>query len=266
MATCKWCDVDIEWRKEGDKSIPIEVATGIRHKCPKYPKKAVTETPKAPAKPPEGPSPFHRVCITNYSMASVSFRFLTGQKNKSTVQLLPDQYKWFEENGVRHILPTNADISWKAGTLYESRIPGVNCSELPELPEQKQKDPEPETNTDFQTAEKLKKDLEAAQAGTFVPVEGVNTDGTSEPSQPPAEDRVQYYERIGSWGIKISATVNLQNYENIKVEVDGPAEDREQMVEFLDDTLTQFGRNNPATSDLIDSFRARVLKKKGDGA
>ena len=263
MATCKWCDVDIEWRKEGDKSIPIEVATGIRHKCPKYPKKAVTETPKAPAKPPEGPSPFHRVSIENYSMASVSFRFLTGQKNKSTVQLLPDQYKWFEENGVRHILPTNADISWKAGTLYEARIPGVNCSELPELPEQKQKDPEPETNTDFQTAEKLKKDLEAAQAGTFVPVEGVNTDiSTSEPSQPPAEDRKKYHERIGDWWLTIGGTINLTNYENVKIELEGPAEDREEMVAYLDDTLAQFGRNNPATSDLIDSYRVRVLKKK----
>ena len=176
-------------------------------------------------KPPEAPSPFHRVSIENYSMASVSFRFLTGQKNKSTVQLLPDQYKWFEENGVRHILPTNADISWKAGTLYEARIPGVNCSELPELPEEKQSVSEPETNTDFQTAEKLKKDLETAQAGTFVPVEGVNTDSTSEPSQTPAEDR-------------------------------------DEMVAYLDDTIAQFGRCNPATSDLIDSYRVRVLKKK----
>jgi hypothetical protein len=34
------------------------------------------------------------------------------------------------------------------------------------------------------------------------------------------------------------------------------------MVAYLDDTLAQFGRCNPATSDLIDSYRARVLMKK----
>ncbi|MFA5693123.1 MAG: hypothetical protein WC907_05845, partial [Acholeplasmataceae bacterium] len=76
------------------------------------------------------------------------------------------------------------------------------------------------------------------------------------------EDRKKYHERIGDWWLTIGGTINLTNYENVKIELEGPAEDREEMVTYLDDTLAQFGRCNPATSDLIDSYRARVLKKK----
>jgi hypothetical protein len=72
----------------------------------------------------------------------------------------------------------------------------------------------------------------------------------------------------GNWAPKkprvtISATVNLQNYENIKVEVEGATAD--ECTKILIDTLNGFAKN-PAyvsTRDMIQSYMARVLNTGG---
>jgi hypothetical protein len=66
--------------------------------------------------------------------------------------------------------------------------------------------------------------------------------------------------------ITIAATVNLQNYENIKVEVEGNS--AEESTKILIDTLNGFA-TNPAyksTRDLIQSYLVRVLNVKAGGA
>lgn len=68
--------------------------------------------------------------------------------------------------------------------------------------------------------------------------------------------------------LSIGITVNLENYENIRVEVDGEVtsrEDAEALVAYLDEVLAGMGRSDPATAKKIDSYRSRVLGLSGIG-
>lgn len=72
----------------------------------------------------------------------------------------------------------------------------------------------------------------------------------------------------GKKSLTIGITVNLENYENLRLEVTGEVADQQEvkdLVGFLDQTLTNFGRGNPATIALIEKYRARVLST-GDGS
>ena len=66
--------------------------------------------------------------------------------------------------------------------------------------------------------------------------------------------------------ITIAATVNLQNYENIKVEVE--ANSAEECTKILIDTLNRFATNPnySTTRDMIQSFMARVLNTQTGSA
>lgn len=72
----------------------------------------------------------------------------------------------------------------------------------------------------------------------------------------------------GKKSLTIGITVNLENYENLRLEVTGEVTDQhevQELIGFLDQTLTTFGRGNPATIALIEKYRARVLST-GDGS
>lgn len=69
----------------------------------------------------------------------------------------------------------------------------------------------------------------------------------------------------GKRKLSIGITVNLENYENLKVEVEGEAagvREAEELVEYLDTVLSRFGRNDPETKKRIDSYRRRVLESR----
>ncbi|MDD1719030.1 MAG: hypothetical protein LUQ25_03125, partial [Methanoregulaceae archaeon] len=62
--------------------------------------------------------------------------------------------------------------------------------------------------------------------------------------------------------LTIGITVNLDNYENLRVEVTGEAEqpgDAARLVGFLDEVLAGLGRGDEATAARVDSYRKRVL-------
>jgi hypothetical protein len=64
--------------------------------------------------------------------------------------------------------------------------------------------------------------------------------------------------------LTIGVTVNLEHYENLRLEVNGEAEsaeDAEDLVRFLDDILGKFGREDQATAERVDSYRRRVLPR-----
>jgi len=66
--------------------------------------------------------------------------------------------------------------------------------------------------------------------------------------------------------LSIGITINLENYENLRLEVDGEVatpEDAEALVAYLDDVLAGMGRSDPATARKIDSYRIRVLSIPG---
>jgi hypothetical protein len=62
--------------------------------------------------------------------------------------------------------------------------------------------------------------------------------------------------------LTIGVTINLEHYENLRLEVNGEAEsvaEADSLVRFLDEILARLGREDPATSKLVDSYRRRVL-------
>jgi len=64
--------------------------------------------------------------------------------------------------------------------------------------------------------------------------------------------------------VTIGITVNLENYENLRLEVEGDVEtheDVDDLIMFLDGMLARFGRGDPATAERVDAYRRRVLAK-----
>ncbi len=62
--------------------------------------------------------------------------------------------------------------------------------------------------------------------------------------------------------VTIGVTVNLDNYESLRVEVAGEVvnpQDAEGIVSYLDGMLARFGRADPRTGGKIDKYRERVL-------
>ena len=63
--------------------------------------------------------------------------------------------------------------------------------------------------------------------------------------------------------LTVGVTVNLKNYESLRLEVQDEVESEEDvrsLVAFLDETLALFGRGNRETEDLVAHYRRRVLE------
>ena len=74
-----------------------------------------------------------------------------------------------------------------------------------------------------------------------------------------------YKHMPGKKEVTIGITVNLENYENLRLEVEGDAEtheDVDDLITFLDGMLARFGRGDPATAERVDAYRRRVLKAR----
>lgn len=62
--------------------------------------------------------------------------------------------------------------------------------------------------------------------------------------------------------VTIGITINLENYENLRLEVEGDAEtheDVDDLITFLDGILSRLGRGDQATAERVDAYRRRVL-------
>jgi hypothetical protein len=62
--------------------------------------------------------------------------------------------------------------------------------------------------------------------------------------------------------LTVGVTVNLEHYENLRLEVSGDVEnerDADELVRFLDHLLGRMGRGDPATAEAVDSYRDRVF-------
>jgi hypothetical protein len=69
--------------------------------------------------------------------------------------------------------------------------------------------------------------------------------------------------------LAIGVTVNLEHYENLRLEVNGEVdspEDANHLIAYIDTVLGQMGRGDPATAERIDSYRKRVLSRNAPGA
>jgi hypothetical protein len=68
--------------------------------------------------------------------------------------------------------------------------------------------------------------------------------------------------------LSIGITINLEHYENLRFEVESEVETPEDagaLVDYLDEVLSGFGRDDPAVMTQVDSYRQRVLGR-GPGA
>lgn len=71
----------------------------------------------------------------------------------------------------------------------------------------------------------------------------------------------------GQRTLTIGITVNLEHYENLRLEVNGVVGDQEDardLARFLSDVLGTYGRGDQATAERIESFRRRVLPFAGE--
>ncbi|WP_342677009.1 hypothetical protein [Methanofollis sp. UBA420] len=65
--------------------------------------------------------------------------------------------------------------------------------------------------------------------------------------------------------LTLGITVNLDNYENLRLEVSGEVgsqEDADDLAGFLDTTLARLGRGDEATAERVDAYRRRVFSMK----
>ncbi|MDK2973856.1 MAG: hypothetical protein PWP08_227 [Methanofollis sp.] len=65
--------------------------------------------------------------------------------------------------------------------------------------------------------------------------------------------------------LTLGITVNLDNYENLRLEVSGEVEsntDADELAGFLDATLSRLGRGDEATAERVDAYRKRVFSIK----
>jgi hypothetical protein len=65
--------------------------------------------------------------------------------------------------------------------------------------------------------------------------------------------------------VTIGITINLENYENLRLEVEGDVEtheDVDDLITFLDGMLARLGRGDQATAERVDAYRRRVLAVK----
>jgi len=69
---------------------------------------------------------------------------------------------------------------------------------------------------------------------------------------------------VGMCTLTIGGTINLQNYENLRVEISGPAAYRREMIEYLKDTLDLFGEKDKVTREMIEVWKRRVLLREGE--
>ena len=62
--------------------------------------------------------------------------------------------------------------------------------------------------------------------------------------------------------LSIGITVNLENYENLRLDVEGEVGDdgnAEDLISFLDGMLARLGHGDQVTSERVDAYRRRVL-------
>ena len=69
--------------------------------------------------------------------------------------------------------------------------------------------------------------------------------------------------------LTIGITINLENYENLRLEVQGEIGDdgnEEGLISFLDGMLGRLGHGDQATAERVEAYRRRVLAMPGSGA
>lgn len=62
--------------------------------------------------------------------------------------------------------------------------------------------------------------------------------------------------------LRIGVTINLENYENLRVEVEGDVSgdsSADELINYLDTVLEKFGNSDPDTKNKVDSYRRRVI-------
>jgi hypothetical protein len=76
------------------------------------------------------------------------------------------------------------------------------------------------------------------------------------------EIHAEYDTMEGQRTLSIGITVNLENYENLRLEVNGPVQtegDADELISFLDSILQKFGQGDLSSKERVEAFRRRIL-------
>jgi hypothetical protein len=160
---------------------------------------------------------------------------------------------WVEPFLSRHVNGDVVDVIYKQHRNGGKTLVSIQKAKDPTkaVPVQASQEPAYKTGTQIMQHEKQGAKPDPAPAAQKQP-----NDSASSPAVT-AADAVQMWSAQPT--IEIESTVNLTNYENLRVRVSGAAADEEKLVRLLDTALGRFGRNHEATRECVDSYRRRVL-------
>lgn len=219
--------------------------------------KPFKKTAEIPAKPQPAPQ-LHHVRVIKVNEVALKYDNLSEDprmKGIRTITLTPAMFGVFTEAGIQEgqeidilidaqgfvSLPPKGSTPTKDAALQENldRMNGPADGEIVDPP----------------GGELIKAPPREDKENTTTPPEKA----TVAPQGKPTEETPNDKDRAYRWDLTLGGTINLQNYENLKVELTGPACDREQMKAFIGETLDLFGTGNHATREMIESYKRRVL-------
>ena len=243
MSLCKCCGEEITWSKSPEgRNIARNATDGSPHRC---------RTQSAVAAPP----PSYRGVLK---------------------ALMPTQRSIV-------LTTTRGDLTFHLGNLWPEVVDVTPGSEI-ELPHaangsllgvkvlaRQFQQPEIQTAAEIKAANETAKENLDRITG---PADGeCITEPLIRPPQPSAitnpEDRVCTCSTSphtpgrmwsGETRLVIGVTVNLENYENLRVEVSGATADRDQLIQYLNETLGKFASKSEITRKQIENYKRRVLE------
>lgn len=188
----------------------------------------------------------HPVTVIAVSPMSISFQFMEGQKNKSSLPMTDSGYKIVTTTLNGKVPPVDAAISWNPSTgfLNDFKISGVNISLEDWDTLVKKYQPHPE---EFKPAATLPKAPVGGPGPAPIPAKTAPVAPSLPKILPPPNTTITF-----------SAKVNLDHNEMLAVSVSGEAADREALVAYLDESLSLFGRDE-VTRERVNAYRKRVL-------
>ncbi len=218
-------------------------------------------TIKEPAKVP--PPTLHHIKVIKVNEIALKYDNLSKDPRISgirTVMMTPATFGIFTNAGIKD----GDEIDILVDIQGVVSLPDKNFKNATEILRENINRLEEEANPPKTTTVPIEKDTVAPQ--------GKPTEGSGNPTEEPAKEEMKNQDTARPTPSPLPApefatltivhTVNLGNYESLKIGIEGQAEDREELELFLNDTLSRYGREHPPTMEAIDTYRRRVLGVK----
>ncbi len=268
MSECKYCHMAIEWTKRDGKNVPIDPTTGQAHRCQS----------KTPAKQA---APVGRACSCG---ARVLDQYQEGSRKTISVNLdgtphIHDEKTAAQIAAIMDRVDKKA-VSDDARKRAEDKMLESMGASPDEIAGKAERQSQVFANGAEIKAANEEEALKKAAATITPPVEKTSTCLSCGHTLPealikegvcdlcrtaPADDEEEVVPSSPPMVILpecatlcMKVTINLDNFENITIGVDGMQSD-EEAVEILDAILEKLGTKDEPTKERIDHYRRRVF-------